>query len=59
MALLWLERGLPAGAIGAFYKDDPVWDPIRNDPRFPDLLRQMAFRSKQRITKEALWITAH
>ena len=31
MALSWLERGLATGAIGVFYKDEPVWDPIRND----------------------------
>ena len=37
LALTWLERGLAAGAIGAFYKDEPVWDPIRSDPRFADL----------------------
>jgi len=41
MAFSWLERGLAAGAIGAFYKDEPVWDTIRSDPRFPDLLRGM------------------
>ena len=41
MAFTWLERGLAAGAIGVFYKDEPVWDPIRSDPRFPDLLRRM------------------
>ena len=41
LALTWLERGLAAGAIGAFFKDEPVWDPIRNDPRFADLLRRM------------------
>ena len=40
-ALAWLERGLTAGAIGIFYKDEPVWDPIRSDPRFADLLRRM------------------
>jgi serine/threonine protein kinase/Tfp pilus assembly protein PilF len=40
-ALTWLERGLAAGAIGVFYKDEPVWDTIRSDPRFPDLLRRM------------------
>src|ERR1700745_3661400 len=34
MAFSWLERGLATGAIGPFYKDEPVWDPIRNDPRF-------------------------
>ena len=41
MAFSWLDRGLATGAIGLFYKDDPVWDPIRSDPRFPDLLRRM------------------
>ncbi len=41
MAFSWLERGLAAGAIGVFYKDEPVWDPIRSDPRFTDLLRRM------------------
>jgi serine/threonine protein kinase/tetratricopeptide (TPR) repeat protein len=40
-ALSWLERGLAAGAIGLFTKDDPVWDPIRSEPRFADLLRRM------------------
>jgi TolB-like protein len=45
MALLWLERGFASGAIGAFYKDEPVWDPIRSDPRFADLLRRMAIPS--------------
>ena len=34
LALMWLERGLAAGAIGAFYKDDPVWDAISGDSRF-------------------------
>ena len=38
LAFSWLERGLAAGAIGAFYKDEPVWDTIRSDPRFADLL---------------------
>ena len=40
-ALTWLERGLETGAVGFFYKDEPVWDPIRNDPRFAELLRRM------------------
>jgi len=41
MAFSWLERGLATGAIGVFYKDEPVWDPIRDDPHFADLLRRM------------------
>ena len=41
LALTWLDRGLAAGAIGSFYKDEPVWDPIRSDARFGDLLRRM------------------
>lgn len=41
LALTWLERGLAAGAIGSFYKDEPVWDPVRSDARFSDLLRRM------------------
>jgi len=41
LAFTWLDRGLSTGAIGSFYKDEPVWDPIRSDPRFTDLLRRM------------------
>jgi tetratricopeptide (TPR) repeat protein len=41
LALTWLERGLATGAIGAFYKDEPVWDTIRSDPRFEALAEKM------------------
>jgi serine/threonine-protein kinase len=40
MAFSWLERGLAAGAIRVFYKDEPVWDPIRSDPRFEALVEK-------------------
>jgi tetratricopeptide (TPR) repeat protein len=40
-ALTWLERGSATGAIGAFYKDEPVWDAIRSDPRFADLAHRI------------------
>ncbi len=45
LAFSWLERGLTARAIAAFYKDDPIWDPIRSDPRFADLLQRMGIPS--------------
>jgi hypothetical protein len=40
MALSWQERGLATGAIGSFYKDEPVWDPIRSDSRFEALVQK-------------------
>jgi serine/threonine protein kinase/Flp pilus assembly protein TadD len=45
MAFTWLERGLGTGALGFFYKDEPVWDPLRSDARFRDLLRRMGIPS--------------
>jgi len=40
-SLSWLERGFEAGAIGDFYKDEPIWRPIRSAPRFIALVRRM------------------
>ena len=40
MALSWLKRGLATGAIGTFFKDEPVWDPIRSDSRFEALVQK-------------------
>jgi hypothetical protein len=40
-AFAWLERGLQVGAIGSFYKDEPIWDFMRNDGRFNALLKKM------------------
>ena len=41
LALQWLERGLTAGTISMFYKDDPIWDALRNDVGFSNLLQRM------------------
>ena len=41
LAFTWLERGLGSGALGVFYKDDPAWDSVREDPRFSKLLQRM------------------
>jgi len=41
MAFSSLERALATGAIGVFYNDEPVWDPIRDDPRFAALVAKM------------------
>jgi hypothetical protein len=49
MAFSWLERGLATGAIGGFYKDEPIWDPLRSDPRFADLLRRMGIPATARL----------
>ena len=40
-ALAWLERGVNTGAIGSFYRDEPVWDSVRDDSRFSMLLQRM------------------
>jgi serine/threonine-protein kinase len=44
LAFSWLARGLAAGAITVFYKDEPVWDPIRSDPRFEALVQKVFVR---------------
>lgn len=40
-AFSWLDRGLATGALGVFYKDEPIWDPIRDDPRFAELVAKL------------------
>jgi len=36
-----LNRAVDAGAIPIFYKDQPLWAPIRRDARFQAMLRRM------------------
>ena len=39
---VWLEKGYDERAIGMlFLINDPIWDGIRSDPRFQDLLRRV------------------
>jgi hypothetical protein len=43
-AFEWLEKGYERHSLGlggVDLKIDPVWDPLRSDPRFTDLLRRM------------------
>ncbi len=46
-ALTWLEAAeeeRPAETVlTAWLKPDPIWDPLRHDPRFQDLVRRMNF----------------
>jgi TolB-like protein len=43
-AFEWLEKGFEEHDNGMLYlKVDPVWDPLRSDPRFKDLLRRVNF----------------
>jgi serine/threonine protein kinase len=41
-AFVWLNKAIKARSELLFIKVDPVWDDIRSDPRYADLLRQMA-----------------
>jgi TolB-like protein/predicted Ser/Thr protein kinase/lipoprotein NlpI len=41
-AFAWLEKGYEERSAPLFYlKVDPIWDPLRSDPRFNDLLRRI------------------
>ena len=43
-AIDWLEYAFDEGSISvAFLGVDPVWDPLRSEPRFQNLLRRMNF----------------
>jgi tetratricopeptide (TPR) repeat protein len=40
-AFQWLENAYEERVLGGTAKEDPYWDPLRDDPRFQDLLRRM------------------
>jgi hypothetical protein len=40
----WLPRAFEAGAMGVHWINiDPIWDILRPDPRFAELLRRRGF----------------
>ena len=44
-ALEWMTRAFDAGGIFIFWKDAPLFDPIRKDRRFVELLGRMGLPS--------------
>jgi hypothetical protein len=37
----WLEKAYETNNSWLFQLQDPIWDPLRDDPRFEDLLRRL------------------
>lgn len=41
LAFDWLHRAIDQKDLAVFLKSDPLYDPLRSDPRFPTLLKRM------------------
>jgi tetratricopeptide (TPR) repeat protein len=41
LAFEWLHRAIDQKDLAVFLKSDPLYDPLRSDPRFPALLKRM------------------
>jgi hypothetical protein len=37
----WLEKAIDRQDVNIFIESDPLYEPLRKDPRFPALLRRM------------------
>ena len=54
-AFEWLKKGVEERSYwNAFLKMDPVYDPIRNDPRFQELLEGVGFRAAKRPGRDSV-----
>ena len=54
-AFEWLKKGVEERSYwNVFLKMDPVYDPIRNDPRFQELLEGVGFRAAKRPGRDSV-----
>jgi len=48
LAFEWLEKGLAERSTDMIYlKHEPEWDPIRDDPRFAELISRISYYTEE------------